>query len=107
MRNSRENENFYCPYTLVYTVCNVLAISLAAAIPLSNSLANLASLPDSWLYHGLDLQIHQRCFPLSVPGSPGDMKGALTTAEAQGRKGGAEKIFNRGYARTGSLILFF
>ena len=76
MRNSRENENFYSTYTLVYPPCNVLAIGLTAAVPLSNSLVDLASLPDSWFYPGLDLQIHQRYFPLSVPGSPGDLNSA-------------------------------
>ena len=88
MRNSRENENFYSTYTLVYIVRHVLAVGPAAAIPLSNSLVNLAPLPDSWLYPGFDLQIHQRCFPLSVPGSPGDLKTVYHRggAEAQGRR---------------------
>ena len=92
MRNSRENEDFYSTCTLVYTVRNVLAVGLAAAIPLSNSLANLTSLPDSWLYHGLDLQIHQRCFPLSFPGSPGDLKTVYHREEARRRKKGAESF---------------
>jgi len=77
---------------LVYPVRHVLAIGPAAAIPLSNSLVDLAPLPDSWLYHGLDLQIHHCCFPLSFPGSPGDMKSALTTAEARSREEGAESF---------------
>ena len=79
----------------------MLATGLAAAIPLSNSLVDLAPLPDSWLYPRLDLQIHQRCFPLSVPGSPGDLKSALTTAEAQ------RKFLIEIVQRAGSLILFF
>ncbi|MEI9920663.1 MAG: hypothetical protein WDO14_18005 [Bacteroidota bacterium] len=51
---------------LVHSACNVLASRFSFDIPVANTVADIITIPDRWLYDRNRLQIYWRCADVAL-----------------------------------------